>query len=296
VGATSPTALVCYRHHDREAGRRCTRCGKPACSACLVQANVGSHCLDCAKASQPDLKTRARFWSARQPVLVTSSLIALNVAVFVGILLVSRDAGALGNAITNPHLDLGLSRQVLEQAVSWQADDGSIYVTQPDGWYRLITSGFLHFGMIHIALNMYFLYVLGPMLEPALGRVRFLLLYVASLLGGSLGVVLLDNAGISAGASGAVFGLMAATAVGQWRRGINPMSTGIGSALLLNLVITFVVPGISIGGHVGGALAGALCATTMLAPSYKGVPRWATYATPVVVGLASIVAVVVVTS
>ena len=103
---------------------------------------------------------------------------------------------------------------------------------------------------------MFFLYVLGPMLEPALGRVRFLLLYLASLLGGSLGVVLFDSGGISAGASGAVFGLMAAAAVGQWRRGINPMTTGIGATLLLNLVITFAIPGISIGGHLGGAAAG----------------------------------------
>ncbi len=288
--------MVCYRHPDREAGRRCTRCGKPACSSCLVQANVGSHCLDCAKASRPDIKTRARFWSARQPVLVTTILIGLNIAVFIAILLVTADPSALGGGVTNAHLELGLSRQVLEQPIIWQGDNGSVFITQPDEWYRVVTSGFLHFGLIHIALNMFFLYVLGPMLEPQLGRIRFLLLYIASMLGGALGVVLLDSGGISAGASGAVFGLLAAAAVGQWRRGINPLTTGIGSTLLLNLVITFAIPGISIGGHIGGALAGALCATTMLAPAYKGVPRWATYVTPIAVGLGSVVAVVVVAS
>jgi membrane associated rhomboid family serine protease len=288
--------MTCYRHPEREAGRRCTRCGKPACSDCLVQASVGSHCRDCAKAAQPDLKTRARFWSARQSVMVTMILIGINAVVFLAILLFSADAGALTGAVTNAHLDLGLSREVLEQRIIWQGDDGSLFVTEPYGWYRLVTSGFLHFGLVHIGLNMFFLYVLGPMLEPALGRVRFLLLYLASLLGGSLGVVLFDSGGISAGASGAVFGLMAAAAVGQWRRGINPMSTGIGATLLLNLVITFAIPGISIGGHLGGAAAGAICGAIMLAPAYQGVPKWATYVTPIAVGLGSVVAVVVMTS
>ena len=163
-----------------------------------------------------------------------------------------------------------------------------------NGWYRLLTSGFLHFGIVHIGLNMFFLWVLGPMLEPALGRVRFILLYIAALLGGSLGVILLDKGGISAGASGAVFGLLAAAAIGQWRRGINPLTTGIGATLLMNLVITFAIPGISIGGHIGGIVAGSICGWVMLAPAYHQVPRWATYATPVIVSIASIVAVMVV--
>ena len=286
--------MVCYRHPNREAGRRCTRCGKPACSECLVQAQVGSHCLECAKASQPDLKTRARFWSAKEPLLITKILIGMNVAMFIGILIWSADPGALSGAITNAHLNLGLSREVLEQRIVWQSDDGSLFVTEPHGWYRLITSGFLHFGIVHIGLNMFFLWVLGPMLEPALGRVRFILLYIAALLGGSLGVILLDKGGISAGASGAVFGLLAAAAIGQWRRGINPLTTGIGATLLMNLVITFAIPGISIGGHIGGIVAGSICGWVMLAPAYHQVPRWATYATPVIVSIASIVAVMVV--
>ena len=286
--------MVCYRHPNREAGRRCTRCGKPACSECLVQAQVGSHCLECAKASQPDLKTRARFWSAKEPLLITKILIGMNLAMFIGILIWSADPGALSGAITNAHLNLGLSREVLEQRIVWQSDDGTRFVTEPHGWYRLITSGFLHFGIVHIGLNMFFLWVLGPMLEPALGRVRFILLYIAALLGGSLGVILLDKGGISAGASGAVFGLLAAAAIGQWRRGINPLTTGIGATLLMNLVITFAIPGISIGGHIGGIVAGSICGWVMLAPAYHQVPRWATYATPIIVSIASIVAVMVV--
>jgi membrane associated rhomboid family serine protease len=259
-----------------------------------VQAAVGSHCLDCAKANRPDVRTRARFWSARQPVLVTMTLIALNLTVFVLVLLVSRDPAALTGGVTDAHLRLGLSKDVLAQPIRWESADGSILLTEPNGWYRLVTSGFLHFGIIHIAFNMYFLYVLGPMLEPGLGRLNYVLLYFASLLGGSLGVVVLDTGGITAGASGAVFGLLAAAAVGLWRRGINPFSTAIGTTLILNLFITFAIPGISIGGHLGGALAGTVCGAVMLAPSHQGRPAWSIWATPLAVGLGSVAAVVLI--
>ena len=244
------------------------------------------------KAAKPDARTRARFWSARQPVLVTMSMIALNVAIFVGVLLVTREATALSGGVTDVHLRLGLSKDVLAQPIAWQSDDGGVFLTEPDGWYRLVTSGFLHFGILHLAFNMYFLYVLGPMLEPALGRVNYLLLYAASLLGGSFGVILFDSGGITAGASGAVFGLLAAATVGLWRRGVNPFSTGLGATLLLNLFITFAIPGISIGGHIGGAIAGAICGAVMLAPAYRRGPDWTIWATPLAVGLGSVVAVV----
>lgn len=215
-------------------------------------------------------------------------LVAVNVAVFVAVLVGTQEPGAITGAVTDAHLRFGLSRDVLATEVLWQADDGSIFVTQPDEWYRLVTSGFMHFGILHLGLNMYFLWVLGPMLERPLGRGRYFLLYLASLLAGSLGVVLLDSGGITAGASGAVFGLMGAAAVGLWRRGVNPFSTNIGTLLLLNLGITFLVPGISIGGHLGGALGGALCAVVMLAPGHKALPMWAQWATPIAVAVGSV--------
>ncbi|MDX2382334.1 MAG: rhomboid family intramembrane serine protease [Acidimicrobiia bacterium] len=249
---------------------------------------MGSHCLECAKAARPDLATRARFWSAGQSSLVTYALIAANVLVFIGVILWTGDMGAISGQVTTAHLDLGLSREVIAEPIIWDTGDG-LFVTQPDGWYRLITSGFLHFGILHLAFNMYFLYVIGPMLEQPLGRTRFALLYFASLLGGSFGVILSDSGSITAGASGAVFGLLGAATVGLWRRGVNPFSTGIGTALLINLFITFAMPGISIGGHLGGAAVGALCALTMLAPDHQRVPRWATYATPLALGFVCIV-------
>jgi membrane associated rhomboid family serine protease len=253
-----------------------------------VQATVGSHCLDCAKAAKPDVATRVRFWSSGQHALVTYALIIANIAVFIGVLLWTQDQAALTGQSTIAHLDLGLSRDVIAQPIRWNTGE-EIFVTQPDGWYRLVTSGFLHYGILHLAFNMYFLYVLGPMLERPLGRIRFLLLYFASLLGGALGVIALDSHGITAGASGAVFGLLGAAVVGLWRRGVNPFSTSIGMVLLLNVFITFTVPGISIGGHVGGAIAGALCGLVMFAPAHQRIPTWATYAAPVVIGAVSIV-------
>jgi membrane associated rhomboid family serine protease len=161
-------------------------------------------------------------------------------------------------------------------------------------WYRLLTAGFIHFGVIHIAFNMLLLFQLGNLLERALGGTKFALLYFASLLAGSLGSLLIDNAGISGGASGAVFGLMTGAAIGLHRRGVNVFTTGIGTTLVLNLVLTFSISGISKGGHVGGALCGAVCGYVMLAPSWKAFPKWASYATPIALAVASVVGAMVV--
>ena len=279
----SPTTTTCFRHPGREAFRRCTRCGRAACSECLVQAQVGSHCVECAKLSRPDVRTRARYWNARQPTLVTYTLMAINVIIFVwiGIQYPETIGGALPQTLDNPQFDIGLNNVFLER-------NGE--------WYRLVTSGFLHFGIIHLAFNMLLLFQLGQLLERAIGRIRFALLYFAALLAGSAGVVLLDPTGLTGGASGAVFGLMGAAFVGLRHRGVNPMTTGIGTTLLLNLLLTFTITGISIGGHIGGLLGGAAAGWVVLAPNYKGMPRWATYAAPVAVMALSVIISVAVTS
>ena len=241
-----------------------------------MQANVGSHCVDCAKAARPDVRTRARYWHAGQPALVTTTLITLNVLVFIYTSL--RDPRSIAGRLTETHVDLALYGPFLEEGE----------------WYRMITSGFLHYGIIHIGFNMYLLYMLGQMLEPSIGRVRFTLVYFAGLLGGSAGAAILQPEALTAGASGAVFGLLALAFVGYYLHGTNPLSTSIGSLLVLNLLLTFLWSNrISVGGHLGGAVAGALCALAVMAPAYKGVPRWATYATPVAVGAIAVAATVV---
>ena len=112
-------------------------------------------------------------------------------------------------------------------------------------------------------MNMFILWQLGQLIETGLGRTRFAMIYFASLLGGSAGALLLSPNALTGGASGAVFGLMGAAAVILHRRGVNVMRTGIGTTLILNLVITFALPGVSIGGHLGGVLIGALIGLTI---------------------------------
>ena len=278
-----PVVPNCYRHPNREAGRSCTRCGKPACSECLVQAAVGSHCLDCAKAARPDAATRVRLASSRFAAPVTYAIIVMNLVVFVWI--IASSGSGFSGGLTQGHVDLGLSKAILQGRTRY----GDVPIPAHQ-WYRLITSGFIHFGVFHILMNMLLLFQLGNLLERALGGVRFGLLYAACLLAGSLGVLIIDGNGITGGASGAVFGLMAAAAVGLQRRGINVFSTGIGTTLLINLVLTFSIRGISIGGHLGGVVGGAICGWFMLAPAWKKQPKWTGMAVPATVAVLSIIA------
>jgi membrane associated rhomboid family serine protease len=132
-------------------------------------------------------------------------------------------------------------------------------------WYRLVTSGFLHASLFHIGFNMLLLYLLGRLLEPALGTPRFVALYLASLLAGSLGALLLDPNALTLGASGAVFGLAGATFVIARGRGMDAIAGEIGFLIVFNLIFSFVVPGISVGGHLGGLAAGVLGALAIVA-------------------------------
>ncbi len=212
-------------------------------------------------------------------MLLTKALMIVNVAVFLWVVADEGRAVSTVGVVSRHQVDLGLTRGFLEQGE----------------WYRLISSGFLHFGVFHLLMNMFLLYQLGQMLEPAIGHVRFALTYLAALLGGSAGAMLLQPSGLHGGASGAVFGLMAAAAVGLQQRGVNPFSTGIGTTLALNLLITFTIPGISIGGHLGGAVAGALCAVFVLDPRRQRPPWWSVIA-PVMVAVASVVITVAIVS
>ena len=159
-----------------------------------------------------------------------------------------------------------------------------------DRWWRLVTSGFTHFGIPHLLMNMVSLYFLGTFLEPALGRSKFLALYFASLLAGTAGALIIQpDYGLTAGASGAIFGLLGASAIALRQRGIGLMQSGLGITLLLNVVLTFTIPGISIGGHLGGLVGGAVCGYVMLAPGHRAFPRWASYATPAAVAVFSVI-------
>ena len=133
-------------------------------------------------------------------------------------------------------------------------------------WYRLLTGGFLHAGLFHIGFNMFALFILGRLLEPAIGTPRFVALYFASLFAGSFGAIALTSPNkVTVGASGAIFGLFAAAFVIARGRGLNQLASELGIILLLNLGFTFGVPGISIGGHLGGIVGGFICALFIIA-------------------------------
>lgn len=181
-------------------------------------------------------------WNAQSGPIVASTLVVINVVAYV--LTSLRQGGGGGQSLQTR---LSLYRPAVASGE----------------WYRLISSGFVHYNIVHIAFNMLLLYQLGVMLEPALGRIQFTALYFASLLCGSLGALILEPHALSGGASGAVFGLFGAAAVALHKRGVNVWQTSIGALIIINLVLTFAIPNISIGGHLGGLIGGALCGAAM---------------------------------
>ena len=199
---------------------------------------------------------------------VAGALIAVNLAIYLLDAVRSFDAIRVADGLSDVQARMVIAQRFL--------DDGE--------WWRLVTAGFVHFGLLHVAMNMLLLFQLGRMLEPALGSARFALLYAVSLLGGSAGAVLLSPDALTGGASGAVFGLMAAAVVGVRGRGGNPFATGLGATFAINIVITLAIPGISIGGHFGGAIAGAACGAAMLPPARRPLPQWLQAAVPLAVG------------
>jgi membrane associated rhomboid family serine protease len=238
------TGPVCVRHPGRATAVRCTRCNRPACSDCLREASVGYQCVDCVAGASP---ARLRTRSAER-VLAVPTLIALNVAIF---LITVVEAASLAN-----NADARLFQD-------WALQPSAVI---HGAWWQLLTSGFLHIGPVHLAFNMIALWVIGRDLEQVLGTLRFLAVYLVSLLGGSL-VVLLSGlfqnpASQTAGASGAIFGLMGGFAVLLMKLRLSPRPAL--TIILLNVIISFVVPHISWVGHLGGLAFGAAVTAAML--------------------------------
>jgi membrane associated rhomboid family serine protease len=233
---------TCYRHPGRETYVRCTRCNRYICPECMRDASVGHQCVECVREGNRTVR-RARTVFGGQVTgtpAVTYTLIAINVVVFL--------LQSVGNDVLRRY--------------------GLAGVAVADGQYeRLVTSAFMHYGIFHLLMNMWALYVVGQPLEQWLGRARFALLYGLSALGGS--VVVYMFAGpltLTVGASGAVFGLFGALFVVAKR--LNYDIRGIAVLIVLNLVITFTVPNISWQGHLGGLITGSA-----LALAYAYAPR-----------------------
>ena len=233
----------CYRHPDRESYILCQRCGRTICPECSTEAAVGFHCPECVRegrANAPRTKSRLlssarRLGSDGAPV-VTYSLIGLTGVVY---LLQLLSGGLVGGLLTY--------RPFFTESMPW----------------TMITSLFVHASFLHILFNMFSLFIFGRILEPAIGRWRFLALYLLSGLGGSVAVLLLDPLGGVLGASGAVFGVFGAIFVIQ--RGLGGNSNQLLVLIVINLAIGFL-PGSNVSwqAHLGGLVVGALVAFALM--------------------------------
>jgi membrane associated rhomboid family serine protease len=203
---------------------------------------VGIRCPECAGRVR---MRRPGFMMAREPV-ITYGLITVNVAMFAFTNRIGAGGGGLG--VGGSLNSLGDRLALYGPAVANGQD------------YRLITAAFVHLGVLHIAFNMYALYLIGGIFERYAGPVRFAAVYFASALAGSFGALLVTPHAPTVGASGAIFGLMGALFVFERQRGMALLGGSIGGLILLNLLITFAIPGISVGGHVGGLIGGGLAA------------------------------------
>jgi membrane associated rhomboid family serine protease len=242
---------TCYRHPDRETGLSCSVCERPICTDCATFAPVGIRCPDHSGKPQGVEKvarTVRRAHYEGSGALVTRALIAINIIVYLATV-------ATGGGINS--------------------DRGTIYehgvlfgpaVASGDYW-RLLTSAFMHYGPIHLGMNMLILWVVGAPLEERMGRGRFLLLYLVAGLAGAAGAILVSPCVLTAGASGAIFGLFGAGVVLE-RQGISVFGSWLYTIIIINLVLTFRPgSGVSVGGHVGGLIGGIL---VMLALSRFG--------------------------
>jgi membrane associated rhomboid family serine protease len=232
---------------------------------------VGMRCPECSR-QRTKVKTAATIRTGDTPV-VTYVIMGICVALGLGSFLSG------GSWASGGFTKIDINFALFGPAVA----DGEVY--------RLVTSGFLHAGPFHLLVNMYSLWILGSMLEPMMGRSRFLIVYFAGLLAGSFGALLEAPDGLARGASTAIFGLMGAALIVLRKRGIDPLQSGLPLWIGINLVLTFTVSGLSIGGHIGGLIGGTLAAALLyeLPDRVRAIPAAAAMVLAGGVGVAAVV-------
>lgn len=228
----------------------------------MNQASVGFHCPECVRGGRQAVRTMATLGVATEPIVV-QVLIGMNVLVF---LLAMARGGTLFDASPELVRDYALVGGILP-GVPIGVDAGE--------WYRIFTSAFLHDGVIHLGFNMILLWMLGSDLERRNGHVALAVAYLAAVIGGAMGALVLDPSGFTIGASGGVFGLMGLTLVQQRQRGIDIWQSGIGGLVAINLLLSVSLRNISLGGHVGGLVAGLLVGWLLQEAPRRTGQRWA---------------------
>ncbi len=225
---------VCYRHADRVTYVSCSRCGKAICPDCMIDAPVGFHCPDCVAQGRAQA---VRLFAPRATYAIVIACIIVQVLGYLG---------------------LGTSSGWVQEYSLWP-----IGIAGRGEYYRLITSIFVHAGLLHLGMNMLVLWIVGRSLEPVLGHVRFLTVFFVAGFGGAVASYWFNSPMVAGvGASGAIFGLFGAMfMIGrELRVNTQEVVTMIG----LNLVLGFVIPGVDWHAHVGGLITGALVGWTLI--------------------------------
>lgn len=265
---------TCYRHPGRETYIKCQRCERPICPDCMRDAAVGFQCPTCVAEGAKTTRSGRTAYGGLRPTnagITSMVIIALNAAVWLVLSATGRYASELynrlallpaGRCVPTDSPGQFFPNVTTEQVCSAQGQTWIPGVADGAYW-QLFSSAFMHIELWHIGFNMLALWVLGPQLELAIGRVRFIALYLLSALAGSTLVYwLAPTAGSTLGASGAVFGLMGALLVlaVKGRGDVRGILTWVG----LNAVITVLFPNISWQGHLGGFLGGVVIAALLV--------------------------------
>ncbi|MFJ2368120.1 rhomboid family intramembrane serine protease [Microbacterium sp. NPDC087665] len=257
----------CYRHPDRQSFVLCQRCLRTICGECQTPAAVGVICPECMKKERknrtPAQKRAERRWGGRNTAMAVTR--SGKPVVTYALLAVTSLLGLIG-------LIPGIGEQINSQLAFYAPYlYPSLSLLSFEPW-RLLTALFVHGGFIHLALNMLALWLIGQSLEPMLGRARFLALYLISGLGGSVMVALIAPGQLTVGASGAIFGMMAALLIIGRHIGANV--TGLLVILGVNFAFGFFNSGISWQAHLGGAIVGALVALIIVATKRREQRIW----------------------
>ncbi|WP_412738279.1 rhomboid family intramembrane serine protease [Krasilnikovia sp. MM14-A1259] len=262
------TVPVCYRHPSRETYVRCTRCERPICPACMNEASVGHQCPDCVtegRRSQRPARTAFGGSVTRGSGVVTRSLIGINVAVMILSVATGGShavAGGGWGGLLGGSTPLTEWGSVLGYATYGPPGEVAVHGIAAGEWYRLVTAMFLHYGVLHLLMNMYALWILGRDIERLLGPGRFAALYLLAGLGGNVAAYAFSPPSqMTAGASTAVFGLMSAVFVILKR--LNLSVAPILPVIVINVVFTFAVAEVSVAGHLGGLATGAVVAAIL---------------------------------
>jgi membrane associated rhomboid family serine protease len=260
------TVPVCYRHPSRETYVRCTRCDRPICPDCMNVASVGHQCPECVaegRRTQRPVRTAFGGSVAGRGGIVTKTLIGINVIVMLLSFATGGSRAVAGGGwggLMGGSTPLTDALAVIGYAPYFAG--GPAHGVAAGEWYRLFTAMFVHYGLLHLLLNMYALWILGRDLERVLGPLRFTVLYLLAGLGGNVAAYVFTGPNAAtAGASTAVFGLMGAIFV--ILRRLKLSVAPILPVIVINVIFTFTIPNISMAGHLGGLAVGAIVAAIM---------------------------------